>query len=550
VRPEDVRLHGNERRRQRTRRRLSLPLLVAAGLLVPLGLAWAIGSSPEPDDGQRYQAVLVRGLDRHDDGSATDDLEVVLADADGSVQPLRRMPASRFPAQGGIWNPALSTQGWLTFSTQVGDGPEPTDVLLDLADPDRAPTLLPGWSRTGWAPDGSLWRESTGTELIDPESGTRTSVEREDGGDLQTLPLGSWSLATTIDGELVVSAPPDPVDGEPTLPRMQAWGGIDAGGRLTLAIPRIAENGRLRYLSPRWGVLWVCDSDPSALAYCPGRPRGSVISGPAADGTYRTWRGRPARDEFVVQASWAADGGAWLLLDRRSIGRTLALVHLALDGTEREVASFVADPEGGASIDALAPDDSMVAIGWLDEAGWWTALVDIRSGRTTLHRGSLAGFARPDDARPWIHDDGASEQGTRLAGSAAPNVAATGYPPLPTVETQTEGMERTLLIHEEPGYPAASGGNRPSVVLGPVDLDDGYGISLVCSGPGDVSYTVNDEDPELKHCQDSFSDEWASLIAEDDITVTVVADASTAWRMVVFDPPPWVPRGSPGTGDG
>ena len=236
VRPEDVRLHGNERRRQRTRRRLGLPLLVAAGLLVPLGLAWAIGSSPEPDEGQRYQAVLVRGLDRHDDGSATDDLEVVLADADGSVQPLRRMPASRFPAQGGIWNPALSTQGWLTFSTQVGDGPEPTDVLLDLADPDRAPTLLPGWSRTGWAPDGSLWRESTGTELIDPETGTRTSVEREDGADLYPLPLGSWSLATTIDGELVVSAPPDPVDGEPTLPRTQAWGGIDADGRLTLAI--------------------------------------------------------------------------------------------------------------------------------------------------------------------------------------------------------------------------------------------------------------------------------------------------------------------------
>ena len=549
VRPQDIEDRAVQRRRQRTRHRLGLPLLVAAGLLVPLGLAWAIGSSSVPEDGRGYEAVLVRGLDRSEDGGTTDDLDVVLADADGSVQTIRRVPAAQIPAQEGVAYPALSAQGWLTFSTEVGDGLDPTDVLLDLGDPARVPTLLPGWSATGWGTDGSLWRATGGRiEHIDPETGSTSTTPVEALGGLDATPFESWELPTVGDG-LVLWAFPETLGQEAgTLPRIESWGALGADGGLdTGGIPHFTENGRLRFFSPQWGMLWICDTDPQALSYCPGRPRGSILSGPGHDRDRRTWRGRPAPDDYVVGASWAADGGVWLLIDRRSNGRTFVLTHLALDGTEREVASFVADPEGSVSIDGLAPDDSRIAIGWVDESGWQTVLIDTRSGRAALHRGALAGFASTDQARTWVQDDGAPEQGAPLAKSPATGIIPAGYPALPPLAVQTQGMEQTLLVHEELVHSASSEETPPPVVLGPIDLDVGYGISLVCSGPGDVWYRVNDDpDAVLKHCQDGVPDDWAALLAEEDITIRVTADPSTAWRIVVYDPPPWLPRRSPG----
>jgi hypothetical protein len=98
-----------------------------------------------------------------------------------------------------------------------------------------------------------------------------------------------------------------------------------------------------------------------------------------------------------------------------------------------------------------------------------------------------------------------------------------------------------LLAHEQPA--TSDGPGEPiEVVLGPVDLEEGFGASLVCSGPGDVTYDVDlpgSPGPEVTHCQDGV--EWvveAPGVTEPTVTLVVTADTATAWRLIVYDPPP------------
>jgi hypothetical protein len=102
------------------------------------------------------------------------------------------------------------------------------------------------------------------------------------------------------------------------------------------------------------------------------------------------------------------------------------------------------------------------------------------------------------------------------------------------------GADGVLLVHQEDASSDVPG-TSVEVQVGPVDAPSGYGISLACSGPGDVTYRVmgEPEDPVTKHCQDRFTDDrGAPGLAPTQIRLEVMADAATSWRLVIYDPPP------------
>jgi hypothetical protein len=105
--------------------------------------------------------------------------------------------------------------------------------------------------------------------------------------------------------------------------------------------------------------------------------------------------------------------------------------------------------------------------------------------------------------------------------------------------------EGVLLVHEEAAMKDEPG-TRVVGVLGPLHVESGYGISLVCSGPGDATYEVltdnevltDSHGPIVTPCEDASGE--GTLDAprwKGDISISVTADAATQWRLVVFDPP-------------
>ncbi|CAN5797019.1 hypothetical protein BH23CHL8_BH23CHL8_14790 [soil metagenome] len=533
VRPEDFLRRRRTARVARDRRPLRL-LAIAAAAALPVAAVIGLSLSTPDVDEPSYGAVLVRGLERVTDTDEASRLEVILVLPGGEARGLVRYDSSRFPGLTDVHYPKVSEDGWLAFDAYSIDAYGEHQVLVDLKDLSRDPVILDGSALMGWSPDGMLWRYANGRyERLDPETGILSSAP-EPGDGLGPGGSGTWALATAADGSgAVVQRDPEEVG----VTQDRSWGVFKTDGSVTHGRPDVAEGTGPRLLTRDGGLLQVCESDPAFGSYCPELARGSVVSGPGEDGSFRTWGDGPGADEYVLGASWAADGGTWQLVDRRRDGRAFAVVHVAPDGKTRTAATFAADHASSVSIDGLASDDSLIAIGWIDEDGWWTALVDVRSGTTYLLDGQVAGFVDRAAAEAWMPGEFAVERAGSLPRTPPPG--SPRYPALPPVEEQAVGADAILLVHESPAT-ADRPGSPVSIELGPVALESGYGISLVCSGPGDVTYTLDtDPWPVLKHCQDGFEDDrGAPGATEETISLVVTADPATTWRIVVYDPPP------------
>lgn len=546
VTPADVLRRAAERRRERARGRVRL-LLLAAVLLLPLGGLLAFAMRPQLPPAADYEAVLVRGLRMNEARTATSDLEVVVATADGTARSLARVPASRLGAVERSGGPAsISTQGWLALGAHSTDErASEKDIALDLRRLDREPLIFDGSGVFAWDRTGFLWRRPSGLLVqVNPETGEATSIPQDLVGDLVPWPFGAWAINVAADGSgVLVGDPGNRVVDDSGEPYAQSWAIVTAQATVVPGAPELAYDVGRRFLSPHWGLLQLCDPE-SSLA-CPGRATGSLISGPAADGSYRNWGEDPPLHDHVIGASWAADGGVWVLVDRRTTERALVLVHRDEQDVDTEIASFLVGADDQPTFDAFAPDDSLIAIGFFNGHDEQTVLVDTASGRAHRFEGSAAGFLPVATADEWLGSEDPAHAGEPVVTSgSASSGASEPYPPLPELTEQLDSTAGApvLLVHEVPAS-AVDPGSPVGVLLGPVALDVGYGISLVCSGPGEVTYSVvgptGNESPVTRRCLDRFpDDQGAPNVEGGTIQVEVTADPSTTWRLIVYDPPP------------
>jgi hypothetical protein len=536
-------------RRQRVSRRLRL-LLIAALIALPLG-ALAVGALRPVPSPEGYSAVLVRGV-------GESELQILVANG-GVSERVHDVPASRFGAieVGRVLE--ASASGWIAL--HAADPPEIAPireeyvVLFDVSRPDAAPIIREGTFLGVWTPDGLYWSATnTAYELIDPVSGNIISLPRSVSADLDwwlTSNAGRMSVATDGFG-LLLGDSDNVVHDEEGLPYLQKWGVLSPEGTLSRGLPDLAEGVGTRRISARWGLLQRCGDGTSGYN-CPGLRTGAIISGPASDGSSRQWGGDPPSHDHAIDESWAVDGGLWLLVDRRSGERTIVVIHRDEDNVDREVASFIVDLDESITIGDLAPDDSLIA---LELSGRFpdvqTVIVETSTGRSHLFDGAFGGFVPAAATVGWVAGETTPEAGQPLPRPAAGGESGLAYGPLPPLQGHIDdiefwGAERILLVHE---VEATSPDPGPIVqlTLGPVEPEEGIGISLACSGPGHITLTeIGPDGPEApstyrclsprnNHGHEGPNVRWESA------TVQVDYDPSTTWRLIIYDPPPHTPR--------
>lgn len=545
VEPSDILRRRDMLLRHRASMRLRL-LLVAALIALPLG-ALAVGALRLDPPPSAYKAVLVAGLDEPT-------VHVLLAE-DGSAQRVLEMPVGRLgPVQiSGVLE--ASSSGWIALQASNEAGTEYI-VLLDLRNPDATPIVREGTYHGAFTPAGLYWSATNiAYELIDPASGSVISLPRSVAEDLDWWYGGIDSRMRAAAGGsgLLLGDPRNAVLDETGRPYPQQWGVLGPAGTLTRGLPELADGVGPRLISPRWGLLQRCEA-PAGECGMPTRRSRSIISGPASDGSYRQWGGEPPPHDHVIGASWAVDSGLWLLVDRRSPGqRTIVLIHRDEENADREIASFAVDEDVGVSFGDLAPDDSVIAVNvWADWPRWQTVIVDTRSGRSHLFDGTLGGFVSAVAASEWVGGDRRTEAAHLLerpttgAGSGPP------YPALPSLQQQIDfieyaGAARYQLVHEFEAT-TTDPGSTEQVTLGPVGLTKGGGLSLVCSGPGEVTVSEisreGHESPERHGCLSpgAFGSREGRDVGLASATLRVEYDPSTSWRLIAYDPPRTWPR--------
>jgi hypothetical protein len=547
VGPADILRRRDLLRRQRASLRLRL-LLIAALIVLPMGALLAGTLRPDPSI-QGYSALLVRSV-------GESELQVVVAN-NGEAQHVADVPASRFGAVEVGRVLEASASGWIAL--YAADPPEIAPhkeyvVLFDVGSPDAAPIVREGTPLGAWTPDGLYWSATNDAyELIDPESGNVISLPRSVSADLDWWTNSNWRMTVATDGFGLLLGDSDyGLHDEEGLPNPQKWGVLSPEGTLARGLPDLAEGVGTRRISARWGLLQRCGNGTSGYI-CPGLGTGAIVSGPASDGSYREWGGDPPTHDHVIEASWAVDGGLWLLVDRRSDGRTIVLIHRDEDNVDREVASFVVDLDEDVTLGDLAADDSLIA---LELSGNWpvvqTVIVDTSTGRSHLFDGALGGFLPAAATAGWVVGERATEAGQLLAFPAAGGASGSGYAPLPPLQEHIDHIEfweaeRILLVHEVEAI-SPDPGPIIQVTLGPVELDEGIGISLACSGPGEITVTEVAPDgpgwPDTYVCLDpsSYDGHAGPNVRWESASVQVEYDRSTTWRLIIFDPLPRNPR--------
>ena len=344
----------------RVSRRRPVPLLVmvalaVAVLLATLGLV-AVGSGllrlRDVPPSITYRAVVVRP----DAGG----LEVVIVDADGRERPLRRLtPADLGLDPGDTLNPyaSVSQHGWLEVSTAVSRATDShpywkfgANILVDLADPARAPITVPGngFQNGRWGPDGR-WahfcdeapdcgpvhqRDDSGisgpVRVLDPELGPGSEI---------IVPLvqtfgGNPEIVWAADGTGFVAR-----DGT-------EWGvtPID-GGPFVPGVPTLQS----RWLNPSVPGF----DDPTSLTQ----------QGHGTEFTPDVWSGSKLSHATPVNVQLSADGEAiWQLLDDTDRPSPQALLaRLTGPGSIASVRTFEI-PSGPVTGFTLSPDDAFVAI--------------------------------------------------------------------------------------------------------------------------------------------------------------------------------------------
>jgi hypothetical protein len=237
-----------------------------------------------------------------------------------------------------------------------------------------------------------------------------------------------------------------------------------------------------------------------------------------------------------------------LLVDRRSGGRTIVLIHRDEDNVDRQVASFIVDLDEDVAIGDLAADDSLIA---LELSGKWpvvqTVVVDTSTGRSHLFDGAFGGFVPAVATTGWVAGERATEAGQLLARPAAGGESGSGYGPLPPLQEHIDDIEhnseaeRILLVHEVEAT-SPDPGPTTQLALGPVELDEGIGLSLACSGPGEITVTeIGANGPETPYtygCLDpsSYHGHAGPNVRWESASVQVEYDRSTTWRLVILRP--------------
>jgi hypothetical protein len=250
------------------------------------------------------------------------------------------------------------------------------------------------------------------------------------------------------------------------------------------------------------------------------------------------WYSDELAPDAVNGSSFAGDGTAmWVVLDRRVGGRQFVLARLDAPGTARvtAVAGLGTTDYDSFSIEGVAPDDSLVAVG---AAG--VVLVETITGRATAIDGQFLGFVPSATADTWAGDPFRPFEPPPL------KVVLPAYPALPPIADLVTGQlipgDRELWRQE---YVAVEGeaGAPTTTEIGPLHIATGLGVVLVCSGPSDVLVTMDPASPgsPLQTSCDSGESAGGQVpwwVLNGSITFVVTAATDTSWQLVIFDPAP------------
>jgi hypothetical protein len=410
--------------------------------------------------------------------------------------------------------------------------------FIDLRDPAQAPrpfSIPEGTTSFSWHPDGrfAALADSGVVTLIDPETGEVTPFTlRGPLGDVigwaadgsALVAYGSGGDGIYAGGELVTDAP---------------WRVIRLDGGPDEAVAPDLYPGLIAFSNyGRAGArLQQCQGDD-----CPGLPTDAVV-GEVPGGSPVAWYSDELAPDAVDGSSFAGDGTAvWLVLDRRAGGRQFVLARLDAPGTPHVAATSglpVADHEvlyDALSIEGVAPDDSLVAVG----AARAVVLVEPITGRSTAIDGQFLGFVPSATADTWPGEP------FRPFEPPALEAVLPAYPPLPPlgdlVDNQLITGDRELWRQE---YVALEGsaGTPSTTEIGPLDIATGLGVVLACSGPSDVLVTMTPDSPMSPletRCDDGDTAGgqvpwWSGNVSA---TFVVTAATDTSWQLVIFDPAP------------
>ncbi len=364
---------------------------VLAGLLLLLALAATAllaGShllKPSPVARSAYDAILLRPVS----DAPGADLDVIAVRPDGRERLVRHLTASMLPdGRTFLTGGSTSPDGWLAVGTSTVPGSDVNAVfawaLIDLADPARAPRLAPSILAGGLGSHGRFATVTSGgwtVQVVDADTGATMSLAG------LSLPGGGPDIIWTADGSglLVtqggngdhVSYAIRPIDGSPQIP----------------TVPALAFSRGSRYVAAGGASLVLCGSETSCTE--PPRPGGTVwVWGDAATAT--AWYSGELAPARLVDASFSADGRSiWLLLDRAKGSRHTAVIARAdAPGAARVIATVdLGENFYHTWLDALAPDDSTIAI------GHWTG----SESDMTIEAPILVSDVRPDGRGPSRH---------------------------------------------------------------------------------------------------------------------------------------------------
>jgi hypothetical protein len=501
--------------------------------------------APSAQVADRYQALVVR---RDAEGT-----KIVAVRGDRQERVIASFPATERQEAG---FKLVSEDGWLVMFYR--DGTE----FIDLRDPSRPPRpFFMGENTTdfSWHPDGrfAAWDASGVGTLIDPETGEATPftlrgpvgnfagwaadgsalVAYSDGADGvyaqgEPVPDAGWRVIR-LDGGPDEAAFPDLYPGPVSFGRFGRYGGYGGGG------------ARLQLCDPPQVDTSASGDGPRD---CPDVPIGAVV-GKAPDGKVTIWYGDELAPDSVHDASFGGDGtGMWLVLDRRVGGRQFVVARVDAPGAARVVAAAgLPTPEFDPfEISGVAPDDSLIAIRLTGGRGSGDApdlfLVEPSTGRVTPVDGGFLGFIPSAAADTW-----AGEPFRAVEPSASLQPVLPAYPTLPSIDdylvaNQLTPGDRELWRQEYVAVEGSAGAPSTSEI-GPLDLETGFGIVLVCSGPSDVLVTMEPDGPFMPLRSSCDSGEstggqapgWSGNVSA---RFVVTANTDTSWQLVIFDPAP------------
>jgi hypothetical protein len=254
------------------------------------------------------------------------------------------------------------------------------------------------------------------------------------------------------------------------------------------------------------------------------------------------WHPGDIDPHVVADASLSFDGsGVWVLVDTREDGRSMELVRVAAPG-EASPAGATPTRAGVREVYFLgfAPDDSFAAIGYGQDAGQAGLVLQPTDGRAgTYSAGGLAGFVSAAVVDTWPAGSFAPAAG------AAPPARGTPLSLLSADEIIDASIvgdrDDVLATFEHDPEPEAATG-RSTVEAGEVRIENGIAFHVACLGPSPITLSTDlpDDMPLVIDCAfGSTAGQGAGdAMSDDPVTIRVEADARTAWRIVVYDPPP------------